>query len=126
MQRTPPTAVQVEPCLTRVRPHSSCIHEAEQDPLRYLIRSPASQILRSLKKMSKAKRTKIGKEANKLKNLLQEMVVKRSEQIERKSSKDSKGSGIFDITIPGKKPSLGHLHPLTQAKKRTEEIKREV
>jgi len=31
-------------------------------------------------------------------------------------------SRVFDATIPGQKLVLGHLHPLTQAKKRVEEI----
>jgi len=29
---------------------------------------------------------------------------------------------LFDITVPGEKPVLGHLHPLTQVKRKTEEI----
>ena len=32
------------------------------------------------------------------------------------------GKEYFDITIPGKKPVLGHLHPLTQTRRRIEEI----
>lgn len=29
---------------------------------------------------------------------------------------------LFDITVPGEKPILGHLHPLTQVKRKAEEI----
>jgi len=29
---------------------------------------------------------------------------------------------LFDITIPGRKPILGHLHPLTQIRREAEEV----
>jgi phenylalanyl-tRNA synthetase alpha chain len=81
-----------------------------------------SLILRSLKKMSKAKRVEIGKEANHLKVFLQKVFENRSEEIKRDAEKSAEKKEIFDITIPGPKPSLGHLHPLTQAQRRMEEI----
>jgi len=79
------------------------------------------QILHSLEKISKAKkrRAKIGKEVNELKEFLEEKIKdKRSSLAKVTESKEE----WVDITIPGKKPSLGHLHPLTQVKREIEEI----
>ncbi|HHE67595.1 MAG TPA: phenylalanine--tRNA ligase subunit alpha [Candidatus Parcubacteria bacterium] len=38
----------------------------------------------------------------------------------KQSNKKSKD--FFDISVPGKKPFLGHLHPLTQVRRKIEEI----
>lgn len=78
-------------------------------------------ILRSLEKMPKAQRAIFGKESNELKNF----IVK---SVEEKSKKLGPALGVaekkewFDITVPGKKPELGHLHPLTQTKREVEDI----
>lgn len=78
-----------------------------------------TQILHSLKELPKEKRMKVGKEANQLKNFLRE-------KIEQKKSvliKVSAGEGEWiDVTAPGKKITLGYLHPLTLVKRKVEEI----
>ena len=78
-----------------------------------------TQILRSLEKLPKAKRVKIGREANELKNFLREkMEQKKSSFVKTTEDKEE----WLDITAPGKKLALGHLHPLTQVKRKVEEI----
>jgi len=37
-------------------------------------------------------------------------------------AKKERKKELFDISVPGKKPFLGHLHPLTQVKRKCEEI----
>jgi phenylalanyl-tRNA synthetase alpha chain len=81
-----------------------------------------SLILRSLKEMPKARKAKIGKEANKLKVFLQKIFENRLEELKREAEKSSKKKELFDITVPGKKPSFGHLNPLTHAQRRIGEI----
>jgi len=82
-------------------------------------RGELNQVLRSLEKLPKAKKVKIGKEANELKYFLQEKFAqKKSAFAEATADKEE----WIDITAPGKKPILGHLHPLTQVKRKTEEI----
>jgi len=78
-----------------------------------------TQILRSLEKLPKAKRVKIGREANELKNFLREkMEQKKSSFVKTTEDKEE----WLDITAPGKKLALGHLHPLTLVKRKVEEI----
>jgi len=78
-----------------------------------------TQILRSLGKLPKAKRAKIGREANELKNFLREKIEqKKSSFVKTTEDKEE----WLDITAPGKKLALGHLHPLTLVKRKVEEI----
>jgi len=78
-----------------------------------------TQTLRSLKNLPEKERKKRGKEANQLKKFLEEEIKKRQPALAKVSA--SKEEWI-DITVPGKKPVLGHLHPLTLVKRKIEEI----
>jgi len=81
-----------------------------------------TQVLKSLEKLPKAKRVKIGKEANEIKNFLRIKFDQKAQEIKEKIKKEAEEKEWIDITAPGKKPILGHLHPLTQVKRKTEEI----
>ncbi|MFH1820316.1 MAG: phenylalanine--tRNA ligase subunit alpha [Candidatus Nealsonbacteria bacterium] len=81
-----------------------------------------NQVLRSLEKMPKIERAKTGKEANELKNLLIIKFDQRTVELKDKAQTEVEEKEWLDITAPGKKHSLGHLHPLTQTKIEVEEI----
>lgn len=81
-----------------------------------------SLIFSSLKKLPKRKKVKIGRQANELKRLLKTELEKRAKEIKGKIEKELREKEWFDITVPGKKPEVGHLHPLTQMKRKIEEI----
>lgn len=81
-----------------------------------------SKVLRSLKKLPKAKRIKLGKEANELKAYLKKIIERKNKGLKEKSRKQIYEKEWIDITIPARKPVLGHLHPLTQVKREMEEI----
>jgi len=85
-------------------------------------RGEVTQVLRSLEKLPKTKRVKIGKKANKLKNFLKTQFDQKAEGIKEKIKKELEEREWIDITVPGKKPGIGHLHPLTQVKRKVEEI----
>ncbi len=78
-----------------------------------------TRILRSLAELPKVKRAKIGREANEIKIFLEEKVEAKKSFFTKSAAGKSEW---FDITAPGKKPSLGHLHPLTQVRRKVEEI----
>lgn len=96
--------------------------DLEQFRVKYLGRKGGiTAILRSLKDLSAGQRKKLGAEANKLKNDLEQAFEKK-----RKSTRSPKAtygmpSGI-DVTAPGIKPPQGHLHPLTLIMRKIEEI----
>lgn len=79
-------------------------------------------VLRSLEKLSRTKRVKIGREANELKNFLKIKFDQKAEEIKEKIKKETEEKEWIDITAPGKRPILGHLHPLTLVKRKAEEI----
>ena len=80
-----------------------------------------SQVLKSLGELPKTKRVKLGKEANEIKNFIKQKIEQRSKKLSPIGISAKEGK-LFDVTVPGKKPSLGHLHPLTQVKKEIEKI----
>ena len=81
-----------------------------------------TKILRSLEKLPKTKRVKIGKQTNHLKNLLKVKIEAKAGKLKEKIREEVKEREWIDITIPGRKPLGGHLHPLTQVKSQTEEV----
>ena len=76
-----------------------------------------SLVFDNLRHLSLAKRKEIGRELNQLKKEVKT-------QIENKKRAFLKAAKIkqIDVTLPGKKISLGHLHPLTKVVLRCEEI----
>jgi phenylalanyl-tRNA synthetase alpha chain len=78
-----------------------------------------TQILKTLSKLPNERRAKIGKGINELKNFLEEKIEDKKSYF-AKATEDKEE--WLDITAPGKKPVVGHLHPLTLIKRRIEEI----
>ena len=76
-----------------------------------------SLILGSLKELPLEERKKIGKKANELKNVLEGKFDKKIQEIRKQAKKGIGKKEWVDVTIPGKKIALGHLHPLTLIKR---------
>ncbi len=79
-------------------------------------------LIRSLKKLSKVKRRKMGLQINEFKAFLKKSLEKKAEEIKEKLEKEMVEKDWIDVTIPGRKIQVGHLHPLTQVKQEIEEI----
>jgi len=80
-----------------------------------------TEVFRSLKDLKEKERIEVGKEANRVRKFIEEEIEKKS-PASIKISKHKGNKEIFDITVPGEKLSIGHLHPLTIAKRKIEEI----
>ena len=76
-----------------------------------------TNILRSLKDLSLDERRKIGPRANALRQELETSFSKKLESLKTQNLKSE-----IDITMPGKKISVGHLHPLTIVDKQVRKI----
>ncbi len=85
-----------------------------------------NRILKFLEKLPKAKRAEIGKEANELKNFLKIKLDEKTQFLKEELNKEAEEKEWLDITIPGKKPIIGHLHPLTLIKRKTNNIFQEM
>ncbi|MBI2074556.1 MAG: phenylalanine--tRNA ligase subunit alpha [Candidatus Levybacteria bacterium] len=68
--------------------------------------------LKDISKLPKEKRPEIGKLANEVKLTIEETI---KEKVAQLGKLEYKKEEIIDITLPGIKPSLGHLHLITQA-----------
>lgn len=79
-----------------------------------------TQVLRSLKNLPERERKKRGELANQLKQALERAI--------KRQGKKFQVSGVevqekwLDVTLPGRRPRVGHLHPLTKVRQATEEI----
>lgn len=81
-----------------------------------------TQILKTLEKLPKGKRAKIGKEANELKKFLGIKLDEKSQILKERAEREAEEKDWLDITAPGKRPVIGYLHPLTLIKRKVEEI----
>ena len=77
-----------------------------------------SQIFSFIKNFSPKERAKIGKEANEAQKFLKQIFEKRKKSLSGKIREKRP----IDITVPAKKPRIGHLHPLTLVRRKLEEI----
>ena len=77
-----------------------------------------SLIFQRMKEMGPEERIGMGAEANRIKKVISEAIKKRRGSEKSLVTKRE----LFDVTLPGIKPRVGHLHPLTQSIKRTKEI----
>ncbi len=73
-----------------------------------------SLILRNLSSLPKEERTLVAKEANRAKDLLTREIDDRLKEISDKEILLAERGEWLDVTLPGKKPEIGHIHPLTE------------
>lgn len=65
-------------------------------------------------RLAREDRPAYGQAANELKTLLEEAFAERQESLKRKALEQELASGTVDVTLPGRPPSIGHLHITTQ------------
>lgn len=93
--------------------------ELEEIKLQFLGRSgELTLILKKLPKLSTEEKHLVGKVANDVKNIIEDTVRQKEEKLSSKKVLDIN----FDVTEPGIKPPLGHLHLVTQAMREITEI----
>lgn len=72
-----------------------------------------TEILRGMGGLSAEERPKIGQIVNELRTELEEKIDAYSEILARKALADKLANEKVDITLPGRAPKVGHLHPVT-------------
>lgn len=71
-----------------------------------------SSIMRSLGTVAKEDRPRVGQLANTIKRRIEHLFQEKKEALDLESGAHS--AGTVDLTLPGRRPSLGRLHPVTQ------------
>jgi len=77
-----------------------------------------TKVLRSLKDLPKEERAKLGSEANSLKHYLRDEIRRKKISLKRNYPKKRK----LDVSRPGYKVSIGHIHPLVLVMREVERI----
>lgn len=79
-------------------------------------------ILKQMGKLSAEERPKMGQLANKVRADIEEALVQAQASIKAKMREQSLKSETLDVTLPGKKKTLGQLHPLNIVMSEIEEV----
>ena len=76
-------------------------------------KGPMTEILRGMGKLAAEERPKIGQIVNDIKTELQKVVEEKAKLLEQKALEYKLANEKVDITLPGRHPHEGHLHPVT-------------
>jgi phenylalanyl-tRNA synthetase alpha chain len=88
--------------------------ELEQVRVRYLGRQGAlTTLLRSLGSLPESERPRVGAAANEAKRELEALVEGRLSQTREAERRQQRSQSRYDLTLPGRRPAQGSLHPLT-------------
>ncbi len=84
-------------------------------------RGELTEITKSIPSLKEKERPKVGKKVNQAKSKLENAL--KNKRAELKESGGGSREGVWlDVTLPGEKPELGHLHPVTQTIHEIEDI----
>ena len=79
-------------------------------------------ILRGMGKLSPEERPKVGKIVNEARVELEGLLESKQQELQGKELENRLSSERIDVTLPGRRTALGHLHPLTLTLNRIKEI----
>lgn len=101
----------------------SLVRQLEEVERLYLGRKgELTQLLRSLSSLPEGERATQGKEANDLRELLEQKMGEKRKELEEKEIQDREKGEWLDITAPGVPVRAGKLHPLTLVQRKMCEI----
>ncbi len=94
---------------------TSSLSQLEQLKIDYLGRKgEINKLMEVLPSLAKEERSEFGRQVNSLKHEITRSLNQKEEEL-RKKEITKRSEESLDVTIPGTKPSLGHIHPVTQA-----------
>lgn len=76
--------------------------------------SEVMQVFSRLPQFPKELRPQIGQAANRVKQALEAALAERSQEVKTAALQRSLASERLDVTIPGRKPNFGRMHPVSQ------------
>lgn len=95
----------------------------EEVRVRYLGRkSELTEVLKGLKDMSIEEKKEIGQISNAVKMEIESAIIAKETEMQAKEFAELDTKEKVDITYPGEKVPVGHIHPLTQTRYEVEDI----
>ncbi len=73
-----------------------------------------TQLLRSIPSLPPEERPALGRQANEAKAKIEALLAERLAELRRAERQRTLAAQRFDLTLPGRRPPVGPLHPLTQ------------
>ena len=89
-------------------------------------KSQMTGLLKSLGKLPAEERPAAGAEINRAKNTIEQVIAQRKDGLESSALEEKLSADAIDVTLPGRSPEIGGLHPVTIALQRTENFFRSV
>ena len=71
-------------------------------------------VLKGMGALSNEERPKIGALANEVRTFLEKEIDERKAELSKKLQEEKLKREVIDVTMPGRKQELGHMHPLSQ------------
>ncbi|MGT2887498.1 phenylalanine--tRNA ligase subunit alpha [Streptococcus didelphis] len=81
-----------------------------------------TELLKGLKELSATERPLVGKQVNRIRDILTEAFEEQAKIVEEAKIQAQLDSESIDVTLPGKKVALGNRHVLTQTSEEIEDI----
>ena len=81
-----------------------------------------TRLLRGIRELPPEERPLVGRLANELRGQIQSLIEQRRRELEEEETRRRFEAERLDVTMPGRFPRLGRLHPLTQIMREVEEI----
>ena len=96
--------------------------ELEKARIKYLGRKEGelTAILRSVSQLPDEQKKTVGSLANRTRSDIDKALQKKTAKMTGGGGR--KGDAHFDVTVPGVKPAVGHLHPLTRIRLEVQEV----
>lgn len=85
-------------------------------------RGALTLILRRIKDLPAEERTEIGRRANQLRGKVEALFKERQTELKKTTIESDLKRERLDVTLPGKQPERGHLHPITKILREIEAI----
>ena len=97
--------------------------DLEQIRVRYLgKKGELTAVLRGMGQLSAEERPVVGQIANEVRANIEEALTRRAEEMKAKALEMKLKAEKLDVTMPGKAPTMGHIHPLTLVQRDLEDI----
>ncbi|MDD3190825.1 MAG: phenylalanine--tRNA ligase subunit alpha [Candidatus Pacebacteria bacterium] len=95
----------------------------EEVRVKYLGRkSELTEVLKGLRDMSVEEKKEIGQISNLVKNEIESAIIRKETEMKEKEFAELDAKEKIDVTYPGEKVPVGHLHPLTKTRYEVEDI----
>jgi phenylalanyl-tRNA synthetase alpha chain len=78
--------------------------------------------MKDLQSLAPEERKEAGRQLNLLKDWVEKTLEVKEKQLAAQALKAQLAAEVVDITLPGKRRPIGHIHPLTQVQTEIEDI----